>query len=265
MVVLRSKNEIEGLRRAGDLVARALFLLHRHVRAEVRLDKLDLIVEEFVRSEGGEPTYKGYQPSASVPPFPGTICTAVNEEIVHGIPGPRRLRDGDIVGIDVGATLGGWIGDACYTYSVGDVSPRARKLLDVARECLEAGIAEVGPEKRFGDVGAAIQELAEHHGYGVVQELGGHGVGHKLHEEPHINHFGRRSRGMRLREGMTFTIEPMINEGSPGIRYLEDGWTVVTADKRLSAKYEHTIAVTSKRSEILTSWHSLMRKTADSA
>ena len=197
MVVLRSKNEIRGLRRAGDLVARALVLLHEHVRAGVRLRKLDRIAEDFIRSEGGEPTYKGYQPSPSVPPFPGTICTAV--------------------------TLGGWIGDTCYTYPIGNISPRARNLLDVARECLEAGIAEVGPGKHFGDVGAAIQELAEHHGYGVVRELGGHGVGHALHEEPHINHFGRRGRGMRFREGMTFTIEPMINEGTPEIRYLEDG------------------------------------------
>jgi methionyl aminopeptidase len=145
MVVLRSKNEIEGLRQAGDLVVCALVQLHQHVRAGVRLSELDRIVEEFIRCEGGEPIYKGYRPSPSAPPFPGTICTAVNEEIVHGIPGPRRLRDGDIVGIDVGATLGSWVGDTCYTYPVGDVSPRARKLLDVAGECLEAGIAEVGP------------------------------------------------------------------------------------------------------------------------
>jgi methionyl aminopeptidase len=245
-------------------VARALLLLHRHVRVGVRLGELDRIVEEFIRSEGGEPTYKGYQPSPSVPPFPGTICTAVNEEIVHGIPGPRRLRDGDIVGIDVGATLGGWVGDTCYTYPVGNVSPQAGKLLDVARECLEAGIAEVGPGKRFGDVGAAIQELAEYHGYGVVRELGGHGVGHALHEEPHINHFGCRGHGMRFREGMTFTIEPIINEATPEIRYLQDGWTVVTVDNKLSAQYEHTIVVTSSGCEILTPWHLLMRKTAAS-
>jgi methionyl aminopeptidase len=263
MVVLRSKKEIEGLRRAGDLVARALILVRPHVRAGVRLGELDDAVEQFIRSEGGEPTYKGYQPSPSVPPFPSTICTAVNEEIVHGIPGSRKLRDGDIVGIDIGATLGGWVGDTCYTYPVGDVSPQARKLLDVARECLEAGIAGVAPGKRFGDVGAAIQELAEYHGYGVVRELGGHGVGHELHEEPHINHFGRRGRGMRFREGMTFTIEPMINEGTPEIRYLEDGWTVVTADQSLSAQYEHTIAVTSTGCEILTPWHQLMRDTAE--
>ena len=265
MVVLRSKNEIEGLRQAGDLVARALVQLHQHVRAGVRLSELDRIVEEFIRCEGGEPIYKGYRPSPSVPPFPGTICTAVNEEIVHGIPGPRRLRDGDIVGIDVGATLGSWVGDTCYTYPVGDVSPRARKLLDVAGECLEAGIAEVGPGKRFGDVGAAIQELAEYHGYGVVRELGGHSIGHELHEEPHINHVGRRGRGMRFREGMTLTIEPMINEGTAEIRFLEDDWTVVSADKRLSAQYEHTIAVTTGGCEILTPWHLLMSKTAELA
>ena len=265
MVVLRSKNEIDGLRCAGDLVARALVLLHQYVCVGARLGELDKIVEEFIRSEGGEPTYKGYQPSLSVPPFPGTICTAVNEEIVHGIPGPRRLRDGDIVGIDVGATLGGWVGDTCYTYPVGEVSPQANELMEVARECLRAGIAEVEPGKHFGDVGAAIQELAEYHDYGVVRELGGHGVGHALHEEPHINHFGRRGRGMRFREGMTFTIEPMINEGAAEIRYLEDGWTVVSLDNKLSAQYEHTIAVTSSGCEILTPWHLLMRNTPEIA
>jgi methionyl aminopeptidase len=265
MIVLGSKNEIEGLRRAGDLVARALVLVRSHVRAGVMLADLDRIVEEFVSSEGAVPTYKGYQPAPSVPPFPGAICTAVNEEIVHGIPGPRRLRDGDIVGIDIGATLGGWVGDTCYTYPVCDVSPRAGNLLSVTQECLEAGISEVGPGKRFGDVGAAIQELAEYHGYGVVRELGGHGVGHELHEEPHINHFGRRGCGMRFREGMTFTLEPMINEGTPEIRFLEDGWTVVTADNGLSAQYEHTIVVTAGGCEILTPWQLLMRKTAELA
>lgn len=265
MIVLRSKKEISGLRRAGDLVVRALALLRPQVRAGVRLDELDRLVEEFIRSEGGDPTYKGYRPSPEVPPFPATICTAVNEEIVHGIPGSRRLRGGDVVGIDVGATLGGWVGDTCYTYPVGDVSPRAGKLLKVTRECLEAGVAEVGPGKRFGDVGAAIQELAEHHGYGVVRELGGHGVGRELHEEPHINHYGRRGHGMRFREGMTLTLEPMINEGTPGIRFLKDGWTIVTADGKLSAQYEHTIAVTANGCEILTPWHLLMNEAAESA
>jgi methionyl aminopeptidase len=178
----------------------------------------------------------------------------VNEQVVHGFPVRRRLRGGDIVGIDVGAILDGWVGDACYTYGVGEVSPRAGRLLEVTRECLEAGVAEVRPGGRLGDVGAAIQELAEHHGYGVVRELGGHGVGRTLHEEPHVDHLGRRGYGLRLREGMTFTIEPMLNEGSPDIRFLEDGWTVATADGKLSAQYEHTVAVTAEGCEILTPW-----------
>lgn len=243
------------MRRAGNLVARALGMLRPLVRPGVRLDELDRAVGEFLLSHGAKSPYLGYQPSSSVPPFPGIVCASVNEQVVHGIPSARRLRGGDIVGIDVGAVLGGWIGDACYTYAVGDASPRAGMLLDVARKCLEAGVAEVGPGARLGNVGAAIQELAEEHGYGVVKELGGHGVGRKLHEEPHVNHFGRRGRGLRLRAGMVFTIEPMINEGSPDIRFLEDGWTIVTADGSLSAQYEHTVAVTADGCEILTPWN----------
>lgn len=254
MVVLRSKNEIESLRRAGDLVARAFAMLRPHVRPGVRLDELDRLVEEFLIAGGGYSPYKGYQPSPHVPPFPGTVCAAVNEQVVHGFPTSRKLGEGDIVGIDIGVVLDGWVGDACYTYPVGDVSPSSRKLLDVTQQCLYAGLAEVKPGNRLGDVGAAIQELAEHHGYGVVRELGGHGVGRKLHEEPHVEHFGRRGHGLRLREGMTFTVEPMINSGTPKIRLLEDGWTVVTADEKLSAQYEHTISVTADGYEILTPW-----------
>lgn len=262
MVELRSKAEIEAMRRAGDLVARAFASLRPRVRAGVRLSELDRIAEEFIRSEDADPIYKGYRPSPSVPPFPGAICAAVNEQVVHGFPLPRKLAEGDVVGIDIGAVVDGWIGDACYTYPVGDVPPRANKLLEVTRECLDAAVAEVKPGKRLGDVGAAIQELAESHGYGVVRELGGHGVGRKLHEEPHVNHFGRRGHGMRLREGMTFTIEPMINEGTPDIRLLEDGWTIVTADGKLSAQYEHTVAVTADGCEILTPWHLYMDEPA---
>lgn len=259
MIVLRSKSEIGAMRRAGNLVARALGMIQPRIRPGVRLRDLDGLVEEFIVSEGATTVYKGYQPNPSVPPFPATICTAVNEEIVHGIPGRRRLREGDIVGIDIGAVLDGWVGDTCYTFPVGEISPEARKLLDVARDSLEGAVSEVRPGKRFGDVGAAIQEIAEGHGYGVVRELGGHGVGRDLHEEPHINHFGQRGHGMRLREGMTFTIEPMINAGSPGIRMMKDGWTIVTEDGKLSAQYEHSIAVTADGCEILTPWHHYVR------
>ena len=265
MVVLRSLNEIEGLRRAGDLVARTFEMLRPRVVPGARLDDIDRVVEEFLLDHGAESPYKGYRPSPSVPPFPGTVCASVNEEVVHGIPSRRKLRGGDVVGIDVGALLGGWIGDACYTYPVGEVSPAARKLLDVAVECLEAGVAEVRPGGRLGDVGAAIQELAESRGYGVVRELGGHGVGRKLHEEPHVEHYGKRGHGLRLREGMVFTIEPMINEGSREIRMLRDGWTVVTGDGRLSAQYEHTVVVTAGGCEILTPWHRYLNEGAASA
>ena len=258
MVVLRSKNELAGLRRAGNLVARAFATLRPHIRPGVRLDELDRLVEQLLASEDGYSPYKDYRPSPRVPPFPGTVCAAVNEQVVHGFPAPRKLDDGDIVGIDIGVILGGWVGDACYTYPVGEVSPPARKLLDVTRQCLYAGLAEVRPGNRLGDVGAAIQELAESHGYGVVRELGGHGVGRELHEEPHVEHFGRRGHGLRLREGMTFTVEPMINEGTPEIRLLKDEWTIVTADGKLSAQYEHTIAVTADGFEILTPWHLYM-------
>lgn len=263
MVVLRSKTEIDSLREAGHLVARAFGVIQPHVRSGVELGELDQMVEEFVRYEGGTPTYKGYRPSIETPPFPGTICTAVNEQVVHGFPSPRKLVEGDIVGIDIGAALGGWIGDACYTYPVGHISLRARRLLTTARECLDAGIAEVKPGKQLGDVGAAIQEIAESYGYGVVRELGGHGVGRSLHEEPHVSHVGQRGKGMRFREGMTLTIEPMINEGAPDIRFLEDGWTVTTADNKLSAQYEHTIAVTADGCEILTPWYSYMLGTEE--
>jgi len=262
MVVLRSRNEIEGLRRAGDLVARTFEILRPHVRPAVGLDELDRIVEEFLLAHGAESPYKGYRPAPSVPPFPGIVCASVNEQVVHGIPTRRKLRGGDIVGIDVGALLAGWIGDACYTYPVGAVSPSAEKLLGAARESLEAGVAEVRPGRRLGDVGDAIQEMAEHHGYGVVRELGGHGVGRKLHEEPHVEHYGKRGHGLRLREGMVFTIEPMINEGSREIRMLGDGWTVVTGDGGLSAQYEHTVAVTAGGCEILTPWHQYLNGSA---
>jgi methionyl aminopeptidase len=229
------------------------------------LDELDRIVGEFLLTHGAESPYEGYRPASSVRPFPGTVCASVNEQVVHGIPARRKLCGGDIVGIDVGASLGGWIGDACYTYPVGRVSPSAERLLGATRESLEAGVAEVRPGGRLGDVGAAIQEVAEHHGYGVVRELGGHGVGRKLHEEPHVEHFGRRGHGLRLREGMVFTIEPMINEGSRGIRMLADGWTVVTGDGGLSAQYEHTVAVTGGGCEILTPWHLYLNGSAASA
>ena len=227
------------------------------------MGELDRLVEEFLASAGAFSPYKGYKPSPNVAPFPGAVCAAVNEQVVHGFPTGRKLKDGDVVGIDIGAVVDGWIGDACYTYPVGDVSPEARNLLDVTQQSLYAGIAEAKPGNRLGDLGATIQEIAESHGYSIVRELGGHGVGRNLHEEPHVEHFGQRGRGLRLREGMVFTIEPMINAGTSEIRMLKDGWTFVTADGKLSAQYEHTVAVTGDGCEILTPWHLYMSDAAE--
>lgn len=264
MVVLRSRREIAGLRRAGHLVAKVFGDVCPLVHAGAGLDEIDRFVEDFLLSEDAGLPYKAYQPSPDTPPFPGSICTSVNEQVVHGFPTSRKLKSGDVVGIDVGSVLDGWIGDACFTFPVGEVSLRARRLLEVSQECLLAGVAEVKPGKRLGDVGAAIQELAEYHGYGVVRELGGHGIGRKLHEEPHVNHFGRRGRGLRFQKGMAFTIEPMINEGTPGIQLLDDGWTVVTADGKLSSQYEYSVAVTDSGCEILTPWRGRMVADSDS-
>ncbi|MBB6097693.1 methionyl aminopeptidase [Deinobacterium chartae] len=249
-ITLKNSKEIEGLRKAGHLVAETFKLLEPHVKPGVSLLELDRIAEEFIRSQGAIPAYVGY--SNGITPFPNTLCISVNEVICHGIPSPRKLREGDIVGVDIGVKLGGFYGDACYTYTVGSVSPATQRLVDTARECLEAGIREVKPGARIGDIGAAIQELAEGRGYGVVREYIGHGVGRNLHEAPDVPHFGRRGTGTKLVPGMVFTIEPMINAGGYETEVLEDTWTVVTRDRSLSAQFEHTVAVTESGVDILT-------------
>jgi methionyl aminopeptidase len=254
-VTLRNPKEIESLRKSGQLVVDAFEVVRPLVKAGTSLEELDKVAEDFLRSKGGTPAYKGYQPNFSSTPFPGTICASVNEQVCHGFPSSRKLREGDIIGVDIGVFLEGWAGDACYTFAVGNIAPRAQKLLDVSRACLMAGIAEVKPGKRLGDIGAAIQQLAESNGYSVVRELGGHGLGRKVHEgDFHVNHWGTRGTGTKLQKGMVFTIEPMINEGHASIATLRDGWTVVTQDSKLSAQYEHTVVVTATGCEILTPW-----------
>ncbi|WP_027481309.1 type I methionyl aminopeptidase [Deinococcus pimensis] len=248
-IILKNAREIEALRRANHLVAETFRVLEEHVRPGVSLSELDRIAEEHIRAAGAEPAYKGYAPNGV--PFPGTICASVNEVICHGIPTARRLREGDIVGVDIGVRMDGFYGDACYTYTVGNVAPHVRKLVDTARECLNAGLAAVKPGGRLGDVGHAIQTLAESRGYGVVREYTGHGVGRRLHEEPTVYHWGRPNSGLRLEPGMVFTVEPMINLGTPKTELLDDHWTVVTADGKPSAQFEHTIVVTDAGHEIL--------------
>lgn len=249
-VALKSAREIEAMRRAGALVAETFRVLEPFVKPGVTLAELDRLAEEHIRKHGATPAYLGYGPRNN--PFPATICASVNEVICHGIPGPRELQEGDIIGVDIGVLLDGVYGDACYTYTVGQVSPEVQGLVDTTREALAAGLEVVKPGNRTGDIGHAIQSLAEGRGYGVVREYTGHGIGKRLHEEPTIYHWGARYTGLKLQPGMVFTVEPMINLGTPDTRLLADGWTVVTADSKPSAQFEHTVAVTAKGHEILT-------------
>ncbi|MDY7014533.1 MAG: type I methionyl aminopeptidase, partial [Cyanobacteriota bacterium] len=206
----------------------------------------------WTRSRDATSAPLGYAPP-NHPPFPGSICTSVNEVICHGIPNPQQiLQDGDIINIDVTPVLDGYHGDTSRTFLVGNPSPIARKLVEVTRECMMCGIAEVKPGARVGDIGAAIQEYAEAHGFSVVREMVGHGVGREFHCSPEIPHFGQRGKGLKLRPGMVFTIEPMINEGEREIQILGDGWTAIAKDGKRSAQFEHTVAVTEDGVEILT-------------
>ncbi len=250
-VKLKTPGEIRKMRAAGRIVAEVLALMRDQVRPGVATAELDAFAEREIRRRGATPSFKGY---GGPPPFPASICVAVNEQVVHGIPSQRQiLREGDIIGIDIGAYYNGYHGDACITYPVGRVSPEAERLLRVTEECLWLGIEQARVGKTVGDIGHAVQTHAEAAGYGVVRGLGGHGVGRRLHEaEPSVQHVGRPGTGLKLRAGMTFTIEPMINAGRPEWRELADGWTVVTVDGSLSAQFEHAIAVTDNGPEILT-------------
>jgi methionyl aminopeptidase len=250
-VTLKNRQQIAQLREAGRLVAQTFEMLRPHVVPGVTLLELDRLAEEFVRSRGAVPVYKGYAPR-NAPPFPGTICASVNDVICHGIPSEQQLREGDIVGVDIGVRLNGWVGDACVTYAVGRVDDRTARLLEVTRQCLELAIDAARPGNRLGDIGAAIQNYVETQGFAVVREYTGHGVGRSLHEEPTVLHYGKSGSGMALRPGMVFTIEPMVNAGSPGTRQMNDGWTVKTVDGSNSAQFEHTLAITERGPELLT-------------
>lgn len=251
-IILKSPEQISRLREAGRIVAETYHRLQPYVVPDVTTRELDRRAEEAIRSMGATPMYKGYAPPGRTP-FPGTICVAINNVIVHGPPKKGdRLRAGDIVGIDIGVVWDGWVGDACRTFSVGTVDDESARLVEVTRRCLDLGIEEARPGRRIGNIGAVIQHYAEGEGFSVVREYCGHGVGRALWEDPNVPHVGRPGRGFPLRPGMVFTIEPMINAGRPETRLLDDGWTVVTADGRRSAQFEHTIALTDRGTEILT-------------
>jgi methionyl aminopeptidase len=246
-ILLRSRQQIAKMREAGRLVAETFELLRPHVRPGVTTRELDQIAEKYIRSRGATPVYKGYNG------FPAAICVAVNNVICHGFPSKTPLRQGDIVGIDIGARLNGWVGDSCVTYPVGQISPEATKLMQVAEESMWRGIRAALAGKRLGDVGAAIQTYVEENGCSIVREWTGHGVGEKLHEDPSVPHFGKPGAGILLRPGFIFTIEPMVNAGDYAtVLDKKDGWTVRTADGSLSAQFEHSIVITDNGPEILT-------------
>jgi len=246
LILLKSPKEVLQMQHPGEIVGGA----HRKVREALRpgmtTADLDRLVEEYILSRGGRPAFKGYRG------FPASVCASVNDEVVHGIPGDRVLEEGDIVGVDIGVQAGGFYSDAAQTLPVGEPSEEARRLLEVTREALYAGIGKARAGSRIGDVSWAVQERVERAGYSVVRTLVGHGIGRSMHEDPQVPNFGEPGRGPVLKPGMALAIEPMVNAGGPEVEVLADKWTVVTRDGSLSAHFEHTVAVTEEGPMILT-------------
>ncbi|WP_088894342.1 type I methionyl aminopeptidase [Leptolyngbya ohadii] len=251
-IVLLSARELDKMRQVGKLAANLLKHLEPMVQPGVSTQMLNDEADRWMRSHGAKSATLGYAPPG-YPPFTGAICTSVNEVVCHGIPSPKHiLRDGDIINIDVTPILDGYHGDTSKTFLVGNPSPTASKLVEVTEEAMMQGIAAIAPGARVGDIGAAIQEHAEANGFSVVRDMVGHGVGRQFHTDPQIPHYGKKGTGLKLRPGMVFTVEPMLNEGTYELKFLADGWTVKTKDKKLSAQFEHTVAVTDTGVEILT-------------
>jgi methionyl aminopeptidase len=246
MIIVKTQAEVATMRRACEIAARALHDVVQAVRPGITTRELDRIAEDRIRAQGGVPSFLGYRG------YPASLCISVNDEVVHGIPGRRRLREGDVASLDLGALVEGFHGDLAVTVPVGKVSEELARLLQVTSEALEEGIRAVRPGRRLGDVSAAIQQYVERYGFSVVREYAGHGVGRSLHEEPQIPNFGRPGNGVVLRPGMTLAIEPMVNIGTPEVSVDPDGWTVRTTDHKASAHFEHTVAVTDTGADVLT-------------
>ena len=245
MIRIKTASEIESMRGSARLVSRTLDELAGHVRPGISTLELDRLAMEYIRKNGGTPSFLGYRG------YRHTICASINEEVVHGIPGKRMLRDGDIISIDVGVLMNGFHGDSARTFAVGSVTTEAATLLDVTRESLAKGIAQVRAGQRLGDVSSAIQEHVEGKGFSIVRSLVGHGIGRDLHEDPQIPNYGQPGSGVMLKPGMVFAIEPMVNAGGYEVETLKDGWTVVSSDRSLAAHFEHTVAVTENGPDIL--------------
>jgi len=246
MLVYKSAKEIEKIRAAGSIVNETLKLLFENLKPGVTTQKLDGIAEDFIISQGAVPSFKGYNG------FPGSICVSIDDEVVHGIPGPRTFKEGQIVGIDVGVYKNGYHGDSAWTFPVGNIDNGDKKLMKIGEECLLKGIEKAQAGNRLGDIGHAIQDHAEKHGYSVVRDLVGHGVGKKLHEEPQVPHYGKAGTGLELKPGLVIAIEPMINAGVFQVKMLDDNWTIITADGKRSVHFEHTIAITENGPMVLT-------------
>ena len=249
MILLKSRQEIELMRAANGIVAEVLAEVRSHVRAGVTTAELDAVAEELTRKRGARPAFKGYTVGGRM--FPASICISINDEVVHGIPSRRALKPGDIVGLDFGVCYRGYFGDAAMTVPVGRVSTEAERLMSVTRAALAAGIDAIRAGAHVGDISAAIQDTAEGAGYSVVREFVGHGIGQGLHEDPQVPNYRTGARGVRLKEGLVLAIEPMINAGQPEIYVKDDGWTAATRDGRLSAHFEHSVAVTAEGPYIL--------------
>lgn len=245
MIYLKTEEEIELIRESSLLVGKTLAEVAKLIEPGVDPLKLDHVAEEFIRDNGGVPGFKGYND------FPNTLCTSVNEQVVHGIPSSKALNNGDIISVDCGVVMNGFYGDVAYTFEVGEVSEEIHQLLETTKECLRKGIEAAKVGNRMGDIGFAVQKEAEDNGYGVVRELVGHGLGKNLHEEPQVPNYGRRGTGMKLKEGLVLAIEPMINLGRRNVKQDSDGWTIVTADGLVSAHFEHDIVVRKNKAEVL--------------
>lgn len=247
MIKLKTAQEIEDMKKAGALSAKVLRMIGDIIRPGISTLEIDQFAERVIRMHGGIPAFKGYMG------FPASVCASVNNEVVHGIPSKDRvLQEGDIISIDTGAIVDGWVGDNAWTYAVGKIDDASKKLLEVTEACMWAGIQAACVGNHLGDIGYAVQTLAESHGYGVVRELTGHGIGRNMHEDPNVFNFGKQGRGVRLEAGMVLAIEPMITMGTYRVKTLSDGWTIVTADGKNAAHFEKTIAITESGPIVLT-------------
>jgi methionyl aminopeptidase len=264
LIKLKTKEEINKIRKSCEILSKMIGYIGKHINPGISLLELDSLAEEFIRDNGAIPTFKGY-PNPNGLPFPATLCTSVNDEVVHGIPNNRPLQEGDIVSVDCGTYMNGFCGDSAYTFCVGEVSPEIKQLLKTTKEALYLGIENAVHGKRLGDISFAVQNHCEANSYGVVREFVGHGIGKDMHEDPQVPNYGRRGYGTLLKKGMCLAIEPMITLGSRQLQMDRDGWTVRTRDGKCAAHFEHTIAVRQGKADILSSFEYIEQVLGDKA